>query len=143
MTRFIPVFIVACICAIALAFGLIRIGVSLLLTLQLLGVFDIEAIREPVMEVQQFLNVHNDHALISLTPLTYFAIIALMGVCLVVGTFLSWRHKLWGYGVLSLYLLMHAGLFVNFQTVNPKINILIAGIVLFIILVFSNRRRAI
>lgn len=141
MTRSIPMIVVACICMIALAFGLIRMGVSLPLTLQAAGAFDISALREPVVEVQQFLSVQNDRALVPLSALSYFAIIALMGLCLVVGAIWSWRRKPWGYGILSVYLFTHAGLFVNFQTINPKINILFGGVVLLVILVFSNQRR--
>ena len=141
MTRSMPMIIVACICMIALAFGLIRMGVSLLLTLQAAGAFDISAFREPVMEVQQFLNDQNDRALIPLSALSYLAMIALMGFCLVIGAILSWRRKPWGYGILSAYLIGHASLFVNFQTINPKINILIGGIILLVILIISNQHR--
>ena len=141
MTRYLPTIIVACICAIALVFGLIRIGVSLVLTLQAIGAFDLDAFREPVMEVQEFLSVQNGHAFIPLSPLSYFAVIAFMGGCLVFGAIFSWLRKPWGYRLLVIYLSAHAGLFMNFQTINPKINILIGGIMLLIILVFSNQRR--
>ena len=141
MTHHLPPVIVACICAIALVFGLIRIGVSLVLTLQAIGAFDLETFREPVMEVQEFLSVQNGHALIPLSPLSYFAVIAFMGGCLVFGAIFSWLRKPWGYRLLVIYLSAHAGLFVNFQTINPKINILIGGIILSIILVLSNQRR--
>ena len=141
MTHHLPPVIVACICAIALVFGLIRIGVSLVLTLQAIGAFDLETFREPVMEVQEFLSVQNGHALIPLSPLSYFAVIAFMGGCLVFGAIFSWLRKPWGYRLLVIYLSAHAGLFVNFQTINPKINILIGGIILSIILVLSNPRR--
>lgn len=141
MTRSLPVIIVTCVCAIAFSFGLVRISVSLVLTLQALGAFDIAAFREPVMEVQEFLSIQNEQALIPLSPLSYFAVIAFMGLCLVLGAILSWLRKPWGYRLLGVYLLAHAGLFVNFQTINPKISILIGGIILLIILVFSNQRR--
>ena len=141
MTRSMPMIIVACICVIALAFGLIRMSVSLLLTLQAVGAFDILAFREPVLEVQQFLNDQNGRALIPLSAFSYLAMIALMGLCLVVGAILSWRRKPWGYGILSVYLFAHAGLFVNFQTINPKIGILIVGIILLVILMISNQYR--
>jgi hypothetical protein len=134
-------FIAACICAIALVFGVIRIAVSVLLMLQATALIDVAAFREPVMEVQQFLSEQNGRALVPLSPISYLAIIGFMGLCLVIGAVFSWRRKLWGYGLLSAYLLTHAGLFVNFQTINPKINILIAGIIMLVILVFVNQRR--
>ena len=141
MTRFLPMIIVTIVCAIAFVFGLIRIGVSLVLTLQSVGAFDLAAFREPVMEVQEFLSIQNNHALIPFTPLSYFAVIAFMGLCLVFGAILSWLRKPWGYRLLVVYLSAHAGLFVNFQTINPKISILIGGIILLLILMFSNQRR--
>lgn len=143
MTRSLAMIVVACICTIALAFGLIRIGVSLLLTLQAVGAFDIAAFREPIMEIQQFLDVQNERALIPLNSLSYLSIIALMGFCLVLGAILSWRRNPWGYGILSIYLLSHAGLFANFQTINPKIYILIAGVILLVVLVLLNQYRRI
>ena len=84
-------------------------------------------------EVQEFLNIQNDQALIPLNPLSYFAVIAFMGLCLVFGAIYSWLRKPWGYRLLAIYLSAHAGLFVNFQTINPKISILIGGIVLLIL----------
>lgn len=141
MSRTLPMLVAAFICAIALAFGLVRIGVSGLLLMQAMGGFDVAAFREPVAEIQQFLTAQNENALIPLTTYGYLAIIALMGVCLVFGAVYSWRRNRLGYGLLSIYLLAHAGLFVNFQTINPKINILIGGIILLIILIFTNQRR--
>ena len=141
MMRSVASLVVAGLCLIALIFGSIRMGVSLVLTLQELGVYDLAAFREPVNEIGQFLSAQNDQALIPLSPLAYLAIIAIMGLCLVIGSILSWRRSLWGYGALSAYLVMHASLFVNFQTINPKIYILIAGIIGLIILVFANQRR--
>ena len=141
MTRSVSTLVVAALCMIALIFGSIRMGVSLVLTLQEVGAYDLAAFREPVTEIGQFLSAQNDQALIGLSTLAYLAIIALMGLCLVMGSILAWRRHLWGYGVLSAYLAMHAGLFVNFQTINPKIYILIAGIIGLTIPVFANQRR--
>ncbi len=143
MTRSLPMLIAACICAVAFIFGIIRIGVGAVLATQAIGIVDIAAFSEPVTEIQQFLNEQNDQALLPLTTVSYLAIIAFMGLCLVFGAAFSWQRKSWGYGLLSIYLLMHAGLFVNFQTINPKINILITGIIMMIILVFANQRRRI
>ncbi|WP_306253144.1 hypothetical protein [Parvularcula sp. IMCC14364] len=143
MIRSLPMLIAACICAVAFLFGIIRIGVGAVLATQAIGIVDVAAFSGPVTEIQQFLNEQNDQALLPLTPVSYLAIIAFMGLCLVFGAVLSWQRKSWGYGLLSIYLLTHASLFVNFQTINPKINILIAGIIMLIILVFANQRRRI
>lgn len=141
MIRTLPMLVAALICIFAFVFGLIRIGVSGLLATQALGGFDVAAFREPVAEIQQFLTAQNAHALVPLTTFSYLAIIAVMGVCLVFGAIFSWRRNRLGYGLLSTYLLVHAWLFVNFQTINPKINILIGGVIMLIILIFANQRR--
>ena len=134
-------FLAAIICFMALAFGLIRIGVGSVLMAQAAGVIDIAAFDEPVTEIQQFMLEKNDQALIPLTPVSYLAVIAFMGVCLVFGAISAWQQKATGYGLLLLYLLTHAVLFLNFQTINPKINILLGGVVLLIILILANRQR--
>lgn len=129
------------ICFIALAFGLVRIGVGSVLMTQAAGIIDIAAFSEPITDIRRFMLEKNDQAIIPLNPTSYLAIIAFMGVCLVLGAIGAWRQKLVGYGFLVAYLLTHAGLFFNFQTINPKINILIGGIVLLIILIFANTQR--
>jgi hypothetical protein len=133
--------IAAAICIISLVFGLIRLGVGLALMVQVAGIIDAAVFHEPVSDIQRFLGEKNDQAYIPLTALTYLAIIAFMGFCLVLGAVGAWRRRGWGYGFLALYLLTHASLFVNFQTVNQKINTLIAGIVLYIVLILASRYR--
>ncbi len=139
--RSLPKLLAAFICTIALIFGVIRIGVGLALITQATGGIDVAAFSEPIEEIRQFLHEINDRALVPLTAVSYLAIIAFMGLCLVFGAVGAWYRKNWGYGLLAIYLFTHAGLFVNFQTINPKINILIAGIVMLVILVFANQRR--
>ncbi len=141
MTQSVFRIMAAIICFIALAFGLIRIGVGSVLMAQAAGAINIAAFGEPITEIQQFLLEKNSQAFIPLTPTSYLAIIAFMGLCLVLGAIGAWRQKAIGYGFLVFYLLTHAGLFFNFQTINPKINILIGGIGLLIILIFANKQR--
>lgn len=141
MTRLLATVVTAGICLLAFVFGLIRIGVSGLLMLQVLGAYDIAAFSGPIAEIQHFLSAENARALVPLAPLAYLAIIALMGLCLVSGALLSWRRRILGYVLLSTYLLAHAGLFVNFQTINPKIYILVGGVILLGVLLVSNRHR--
>lgn len=139
--RSFPTLTAACICAIALAFGAIRIGAGLVLMAQAAGFIDVAAFNEPITDIQRFLHEKNDRAHIPLTPVSYLGIIAFMGFCLALGAVSSWNRKSWGYGLLSIYLFTHASLFVNFQSINPKLNILIVGIIMLIILVFVNQRR--
>lgn len=133
----------AVICAIALFFGLVRIWVGLALMTQAAGVFEFAAFNEPIKDIRQFLLEMNDQALVPLTTVAYLSIIAFMGYCLVFGAVGSWYRQKWGYGLLATYLFTHAALFVNFQTINPKINILIAGIIMLLILLFANQHRRI
>ncbi|MBI1212124.1 MAG: hypothetical protein GC190_11720 [Alphaproteobacteria bacterium] len=134
--------IAAGICFVFFAFGLIRIGVASALSAQLLGYFSVGAFEEPIRDTSRFLNEHNTDAFIQLTPLPYFGIIFAMGVCLALGAVGAFRKKAWGYALIVAYLSMHAGLFLNFQTINPKINILIGAIVLLLALVWANGGRA-
>ena len=129
------------ICIIALAFGIVRIGVGSVLMAQAAGIIDIAAFSEPITDIQRFTLEKNDQAIIPLNPISYLAIIAFMGICLVFGAIGAWRQKFAGYAFLVAYLLIHAGLFFNFQTINPKINILIGGIGLLIVLIFANTQR--
>lgn len=129
------------ICLIALAFGLIRIGAGSVLMAQAAGIIDIAAFSEPITDIKRFMLEKNGQALIPLNPISYLAVIAFMGICLVLGAINAWRQKAIGYAFLIAYLLTHAGLFFNFQTINPKINILIGGIILLIILIFANTQR--
>ena len=133
--------IAGAICLLALAFGLIRLGAGSVLMAQAGGFIDVAPFSEPIADIDRFMGEKNPQAIIPLTPVSYLGVIAFMGGCLVVGAIGAWRRNLWGYGFLALYLLTHAGLFVNFQTVNPKINILIAGVAFFLVLLVANRFR--
>lgn len=133
--------VAALICLLAFAFGLIRVGAGSVLMAEAAGVIDIATFNEPITDIERFLVEKNPQAMISLTPVSYLGVIAFMGLSLVAGAVGAWRRKMWGYGFLALYLLTHASLFVNFQTINPKINILICGAVLFLALIVANQFR--
>ncbi|MBT8473531.1 MAG: hypothetical protein HKN14_06110 [Marinicaulis sp.] len=133
--------VVAFICLIALGFGLIRVGAGTVLMAQAAGIIDVVAFNEPITDINRFMGEKNDQAIVPLNAVSYLGVIAFMGVSLVLGAVGSWRRKIWGYGVLALYLATHAALFVNFQTINPKINILIAGIVMYFTLIIANSFR--
>lgn len=122
-----------------LVFGLLRIGVVSLLLGQLFGVYEIAAFIEPIEDTQKFLSVHNSDALIPLTATSYFAVLVAMGLSLTLGAYGALRRAKWGLALIALYLAMHAGLFVNFLTINPKIVLVFAGAALLGALVWANR----
>lgn len=133
--------VAAIICLIFFLFGLIRIGVSAALMAQIVDLINVEAFAEPIADTNRFLSEKNDQALIPLTPLSYLGVIVFMGLCLAGGAVGAWRRRDWGYGLIGLYLATHAGLFVNFQTINPKIAVLGIGIFLFLLLLWANGRK--
>ena len=128
------------ICIIFLAFGLIRIGVGSALIGQEIGVLNIEDLSAPVEEVKDFLEKRQDQQIIKLSALSYLGVIIFMGVSLALGAVGAIRHKGWGLALIGVYLLTHAGLFVNFQTINPKIAYLGIGVLLYAVLILVNRR---
>lgn len=128
------------ICIIFLAFGLIRIGVGSALIGQELGALHIAALSAPVEEVGDFIEKRQDQQIIKLNVLSYLGVIVFMGVCLSLGAIGAFRRTRWGLVLIGVYLLTHAGLFVNFQTVNPKIAYFGIGVLLYIVLILVNRR---
>jgi hypothetical protein len=128
------------ICIIFLAFGLIRIGVGSALIGQELGVLNIEALSAPIEEVKDFLEKRQDQQIIKLNALSYLGVIVFMGVSLALGAVGAIRHKGWGLALIGVYLLTHAGLFVNLQTINPKIAYLGIGVLLYAVLILVNRQ---
>lgn len=121
-------------------FGLMRVGVAGLLLGQLGGLFEMAALLEPIEDTAKFLGLHNVDALFPLTPASYFAVLLIMGLSLSIGAIGALRRARWGYGLIVLYLAMHGALFINFQTVNPKIFVLLGTVLLFGALVWANRR---
>jgi hypothetical protein len=128
------------ICIVFLAFGLIRIGVGSALIGQNLGILNIDALSAPVEEVAEFIEKRQDQQIIKLNTLSYLCIIVFMGVSLALGAAGAFFRKRWGSVLIGVYLLTHAGLFVNFQTVNPKIAYFGIGVLLFAVLILVNRR---
>lgn len=133
--------VAAAISFVFFAFGLIRIGVASALSAQLLGFVSVAALQEAIDDTSRFLEKHGPDAFIALTPLPYFGVIFTMGVVLAMGAIGAFRQKVWGYGFIVAYLAMHAGLFLNFQTINPKISILAGAIVLLLALIWANTGR--
>jgi hypothetical protein len=120
-------------------YGLIRVGVGLSLLGQELGVIDFEAFQDPVKEVAEFLNKDAHTPLIHVSPAGYLSFILLMGISLVIGAIGSLRNKMYGTKSLAGFLVLYGSLFINFQTINPKIIHLIVSFLLFLALLWLKK----
>ena len=125
-----------------LAYGLLRIGVGSAMLGHELGIFHIDALQEPIKEVGEFLQekADKDKQLIPFTVAGYVGYIALMGLTLSIGAIGSLINKRFGLPLIATFLLLYAALFVNFQTINPKIVHLAVALVLFLLLLWIKRR---
>ena len=133
--------IIAIVIGIAfLAYGLLRIGVGSAMLGHELGIFDIDALQEPIEEVGEFLEEKADKQLVPVTVGGYVGYIALMGLTLSIGAIGSLTNKRFGLPLIATFLLMYAALFINFQTINPKIVHLAVAAVLFLLLLWINKR---
>ena len=120
-----------------LGYGLVRIGVGSLLLAQTLGRVDIADLREVLVEVETFIADRADRQLLGFSVAGYFAYIASMGVVLTAGAFGAIFRRGWGFVLIGIYLLMHAGLFVNFQEINPKLVSLAVTVAMFLLLFWA------
>jgi hypothetical protein len=133
--------IIAIVIGIAfLAYGLLRIGVGSAMLGHELGIFDIDALQEPIEEVGEFLEEKADKQLIPVTVGGYVGYIAFMGLTLSIGAIGSLTNKRFGLPFIATFLLMYAALFINFQTINPKIFHLAVAAVLFLLLLWIKKR---
>ena len=133
--------IIAVVIGIAfLAYGLLRIGVGSAMLGHELGVFDIDALQGPIEEVGEFLDKKADKQLIPVTVGGYVGYIALMGLTLSIGAIGSLTNKRFGLPFIATFLLMYTALFINFQTINPKIVHLAVASVLFLLLLWIKKR---
>ena len=107
-----------------------------------LGIIDIDALREPIEEVGKFLEekAEGDSQLIAVSVGGYVGYIALLGLTLSIGAVSSLANKRSGLPLIATFLLMYAALFINFQTINPKIVHLAVAAVLFLLLLWLKVR---
>ena len=130
------------ICIVFLAYGLLRIGVGSAMLGHELGLFEIDALQEPIEDVREFLRekAENGKVLLPVTVAGYVGYIALMGLTLTTGAIGSLANKRFGLPLIATFLLMYAALFINFQTVNPKIVHLIVATALYLSLLWIKKR---
>ncbi|MCR6702654.1 MAG: hypothetical protein NVV68_16565 [Dokdonella sp.] len=122
-----------------LLYGLIRIGVGSLLFGQEVGWLNLPAFQGPIEDIGGFLDRSADKQIVPVSVAGYLGYIALMGLVLAVGAIGSLRNRSFGLTFIGLFLVMYALLFINFQTINPKILHLAACAILFGLLLWLNR----
>ena len=127
------------ICLGFIVSGLIRIGVGTMMMGQAVGwwAFDGEA-ATAFADTQVFI-AEREANLVGFTPLSYFGYILFMGLTISLGAIGQLWRKQWGLALIGVYLLSHAALFVNFQTVNPKVALLGLAVALTLVLAWANR----
>ncbi len=130
------------ICVVLLASGIVRIGVSLLMIGQAAGwwAFGGEA-TEALSDTQRFI-AERDANLVGFTPIAYFGFILFMGITISVGAIGQMWRKQWGLVLITVYLLSHGALFVNFMTINPKLAFLALAIVATLVLRWANQEES-
>ena len=113
-----------------LVFGIIRVVVGSGMLAQTLGYVDYTEFAAAITDTSEFLALNAERSLYAFNLHTYLAYIVAMGLVVTTGAIGALRRKSWGVKLIALYLAMHAALFVNYVTINPKIWLLIVGIVL-------------
>lgn len=116
---------------IFLVYGGVRFGVSSALLIQATGLIDVQDFQEPLIEIGAFLQGKNPTSLLAVSTVGYLCYLWLMGAALIVGAIGCLRNKKYGQNSIISFLAMYVLLFVNFQTINPKIIHLIACAFLF------------
>lgn len=115
-----------------LGYGIIRISVGSVLLAQTAHLISYPELNEATIEVKQFLAERVGKQIVPFTEVTYFAFISFMGILLTLGAVGTLLRKNWGFVVLWIYIVTHAGLFINYQEINPKIIILFLQVLLLI-----------
>lgn len=129
--------------AISLAFlvyGLLRLSIGSAMLAQSCGLIDIVDLREPGVEVAEFMTHKAAQAFIPLSASGYLGYIALMGAVLTIGAVGSLMKRAFGLRFIGAFLVMYLALFINFATVNLKIIHLAICALLFGVLVWLRRR---
>lgn len=128
------------ISVIFLIYGTVRLGVSSLLLLQLSEFLQIAALQEALNEVSTFLTTKQTSALIAVNVLAYLSYLWFMGALLVAGAIGLFQRKLIGQHVITIFLVLYVLLFVNFQTINPKVmHLIVCAILLGVYIQLRNK----
>lgn len=124
-----------------LLFGLVRVVVGGAMLAQVFGYVDFPEFAEAIVDTAEFLAMNAERSIIAFSVPAYFGYIVAMGLVLFTGAIGALRRKPWGVKLIGLYLAMHAALFVNYLTINPKIWLLMGGIALLILIAIVRKPR--
>lgn len=130
MRRYIEMFLALAF----LVYGLIRLGVGSALLGQEIGLIDFTVFHEPLHDIRNFLLKSDERLIIPVSVAGYVSYIAVMGLVLASGALRTLKNGPHGLSLIGAFLGMYALLFVNFQTINPKIIHLGVCLVMFILL---------
>lgn len=115
-------------------YGLVRVGVGSLLLGQTIGLIDFPVFHQPLTDIGNFLAKSVDKQIIPFSVAGYVSYIALMGLVLLIGAVRTLKNLALGLTFIAVFIVMYALLFLNFQTINPKIIHLVVCMILFGIL---------
>jgi hypothetical protein len=113
------------IALLLLGYGLVRVGVGGALLAQSFNILDFAELSKAIAEVREFIEARSDKQIIPFTLGGYFTYIVTMGILLSIGSFGTLIRKKWGFVFLTIYILFHGALFINFKEINPKITVLV------------------
>lgn len=111
------------LCLLLLGYGLVRIGVGASLFAQELTWINFPELADALAEMKVFFAARADRQLLPFNMAAYNGYILAMGLVLTAGATGVINYQRWGFVLLTVYLVMHAALFVNFQefTLNKKL----------------------
>lgn len=127
------------IALVLLAYGVLRLGVGSVLFAQVVGWIDVPALGAAVEEIARFLERAGPASWVTASVAGYVAYIAVMGIVLASGAVGALGNRRFGPPLIGVFLLLYALLFVNFQTINPKIMHLLACAAMFFAMVWLKR----
>lgn len=117
MRRYIEKFITLAF----LGYGLIRLGVGSMLFVQIVGLFDFQVFHGPIDDIGNFLGKSDQKQIVPVSITGYVIYIALMGLVLSIGAIRALKNMPFGLSFIGAFILMYVLLFINFQTINPKV----------------------
>lgn len=102
-------------------YGAFRIGVSSLLILQIQEFLSYPELQAALVEIDNFITLHQTQMIIPVSSFGYLCYLWLMAALLIVGAFGLVARRQFGQTSLYIFLTLYTALFVNFQTINPKV----------------------
>ncbi len=120
-----------------LGYGLIRLGVGSVLLGQEMGIFSFQPLHEALTDIGNFIEKASDRQIFPVSVRGYVGYIALMGLVLSAGALGTLKDRTIGPLLIAAFIAMYTLLFVNFQTVNPKVVHLAVCVLLFGVLLWS------